>query len=65
MQIIAREVEMEVMRRATPRQAITDNKKKAENIKNRILQTSNKPNHLQRLVCKPIVKGKMKETVRM
>lgn len=60
MQIIAREVELEVMRRSAPRQGAADNPKTAQN---RILQTSNKPNHLQRLVSKPIASAKVKETV--
>lgn len=63
MQIIAREVELELMRRSAPRQtAAADSKKNAQNVRDRILQTSNKPNHLQRLVSKPIA-AKVKETV--
>lgn len=60
MQIIAREVELELMRRSTPRQDAINSQK---NARNRILQTSNKPNHLQRLVTKPISSVKFKETV--
>lgn len=63
MQIIAREVELELMRRSAPRQVAADSQKNAPNVRNRILQTSNKPNHLQRLVCKPIASAKIKETV--
>lgn len=64
MQIIAREVELELMRRSAPRQAAADNQQKnAENARKRILQMSNKPNHLQRLVSKPITSAKVKETV--
>lgn len=63
MQIIAREVELELMRRSAPKQAAADNQKVAPNARNRILQTSNKPNHLQRLVSKPIACAKTKDTV--
>lgn len=63
MQIIAREVELEVMRRSAPRQHAADNQKNALNVQSRILQSSNKPNHLQRLVSKPIAGAKVKETV--
>lgn len=63
MQIIAREVELELMRRSAPKQAAADNQKNAPNARDRILQASNKPNHLQKLVAKPIACAKVKETV--
>lgn len=61
MQIIAREVELEMMRRSAPRQTSSDNQKTGQNTRNRALPPPNKPNHLQRLITKPIVK--VKETV--
>lgn len=62
MQIIAREVELEVMRRATPRSTTSKeddkNKKKAT-----AAQTKALPNHLQRLQTKPVIRTKIKDVV--
>lgn len=59
MQIIAREVELEIMRRITPRN--TESSTDKNRAKNKPKEFK-KPNHLQRLETKPI---KATETVRI
>lgn len=63
MQIIAREVELEMMRRSTPKQSEMTSKQKTDKLKKQILGSSNKPNHLQKLISKPINKSKIKDVV--
>lgn len=63
MQIIAREVELEVMRRATPKQTEMTSKEKADKLKKRALANSNKQNHLQKLISKPLARSNIKDVV--
>lgn len=61
MQIIAREVDLEIMRRITPRNTEMATDKK--NTKNKPKEFK-KPNHLQRLETKPMKNQKAMETVK-